>query len=61
MLYRRLLEHEDKFKTLLTIGDSEAPSTVAAAVYAGHVAARNLESEEDYYQSLFRREMPGLE
>ena len=60
-LYHRLMEHQAKFKTLLAIGDCEAPSTVAAAVYAGHLAARNLQSEEDIYEPLFRREMPGLD
>ena len=60
-VYQDLLAHEDKFKTLLAIGDCEAPSTVAAAVYAGHLAARNLGSEEDFYAPLFRREMPGLD
>ena len=59
-VYQDLLVHEDNFKTLLAIGDCEAPSTVAAAVYAGHLAARHLGSKEDFYAPLFRREMPGL-
>ena len=59
-VYHDLLAHENKFKTLLAIGDSEAPSTVAAAVFSGHLAARNLGSDEDFYTPLFRREMPGL-
>ena len=60
-LYQQLLEREARFKTLQGIGDCEAPSTVAAAVYAGHLAARNLQSNEDFYQPLFRREMPSLD
>ena len=59
-LYQSLLLHENKFKSLQAIGDCEVPGTVAAAVYAGHLAARNLESGEDFYAPLFRREMPGL-
>lgn len=61
LVYQDLLADEDKFKTLQAIGDCEAPSTVAAAVYAGHLAARNLESDEEFYAPLFRREMPGLD
>ena len=59
-LYQSLLAHESSFKTLQSIGDCEVPGTVAAAVYAGHLAARNLESKEDFYAPLFRREMPAL-
>ena len=59
-LYQSLIPQEARFKTLLSIGDCEAPGTVAAAVYAGHLAARNLESEEDFYAPLFRREMPVI-
>jgi dimethylamine/trimethylamine dehydrogenase len=60
-LYQALLKHEDRFKTLENIGDCKAPGTVAAAVYDGHLSARNLESTVDYYEPLFRREMPGLD
>ena len=60
-LYNELLAHEGSFETLQAIGDCEAPSTVAAAVYAGHLAARNLQSDEDFYTPLFRREMPSLD
>jgi len=59
-LYQTLTAHEDRFKSLLAIGDCEAPSTVAAAVYSGHLAARNLESDEDFYAPLYRREMPMM-
>ena len=60
-LYQELSGQSDKFKTLLCIGDCLAPGTIAAAVYDGHLAARNLESDIDFYAPLFRREMPGLE
>jgi dimethylamine/trimethylamine dehydrogenase len=60
-LYQELSGQSDRFKTLLSIGDCLAPSTIAAAVYDGHLAARNLESEIDYYQPLFRREIPALD
>ncbi|MCZ6883004.1 MAG: NADH:flavin oxidoreductase, partial [Gammaproteobacteria bacterium] len=60
-LYQALLEHQDRFRTLENIGDCKAPGTVAAAVYDGHLSARNLESTLDYYEPLFRREMPGLD
>ena len=59
-LYQSLLAHKERFKTLHAIGDCEAPSTVAAAVYAGHISARNLESAEDFYAPLYRREMPDI-
>lgn len=59
-LYDELSKHADRFKTLLSIGDCLAPGTVAAAVYDGHLAARNLQSEVDFYEPLFRREMPEL-
>jgi dimethylamine/trimethylamine dehydrogenase len=60
-LYQELSGQSNQFKTLLCIGDCLAPSTIAAAVYDGHLAARNLESDVDYYEPLYRREIPGLE
>jgi dimethylamine/trimethylamine dehydrogenase len=60
-LYLELSAHQHQFKTLRTIGDCHAPGTVAAAVYDGHSAARYLESAEDHYAVLFRREMPALD
>jgi dimethylamine/trimethylamine dehydrogenase len=60
-LYQELSGQSDRYKTLLCIGDCLAPGTIAAAVYDGHLAARNLESDVDYYEPLFRREMPGLD
>ena len=59
-LYQALLAHEDRFETLRAIGDCLAPGTVAAAVYDGHAAARDLESAGDIYASLYAREMPEL-
>jgi dimethylamine/trimethylamine dehydrogenase len=60
-LYQALLGYQDQFKTLENIGDCKAPGTVAAAVYDGHLSARNLESTDDYHEPLFRREIPGLD
>jgi len=59
-LYQALLPHQNQFKSLQAIGDCSAPGTVAAAVYDGHLAARKLESGVDFYEPLFRREMPEL-
>jgi dimethylamine/trimethylamine dehydrogenase len=60
-LYQDLCEHREKFATLRAIGDCHAPSTVAAAVYDGHSAARHLESGADVYAPLFNREIPALD
>lgn len=60
-LYQTLLESEDRFQTLRAIGDCHAPGTVAAAVYDGHAAARQLESDEDIYTLLFRRNLPVID
>ena len=54
-LYQSLLPNEAKLKTLKAMGDCHAPGTVAAAVFEGHLAARELEAEGDEYQALFRR------
>ncbi len=54
-LYQSLLASD--LKTLNCIGDCEAPGTVAAAVYAGHLAARRFQNEEAEDQLLFRREL----
>ncbi len=48
-----------QIETLQAIGDGFAPSTIAAAVYSGHLAARSLHADED--QFLFRREQPMCE
>ena len=60
-LYQSLLAHEDRFATLRVLGDCKAPSTVAAAVYDGHSAARYLESAQDEYAALFIRDIPALD
>ena len=60
-LYQDLLVHQDRFKTLRAIGDCHAPGIVAAAVYDGHSAARDLERDGDPYAPLFNREIPALD
>ena len=47
-------------KTLRKIGDCDAPSLIAAAVYAGHRYARELEEPEGAAQPLRDRAWPGL-
>ena len=43
------------------VGDAFAPGTVAAAVYAGHRAARGLDADELPLDTVpFRREMVGI-
>jgi dimethylamine/trimethylamine dehydrogenase len=49
-----------QLKTLTCVGDSEAPGTVAAAVYAGHLAARRFQNEEAEDRLLFRRELTAI-
>ena len=51
-LYHSLQEKSEKLsaagiKTLKCIGDCLAPSTIAAAVYSGHLAAREFESDQN--------------
>ncbi len=48
-------------KSLKRIGDCLAPSTIAAAVYAGHRYARELDEPVDRDATPFRRELPALE
>ena len=57
-LYQALLPTD--LKTLCCIGDSEAPGTIAAAVYAGHLAARRFQNEQKEDQLLFRRELVAI-
>ena len=57
-LYQSLLS--ENIETLCCIGDSEAPGTVAAAVYAGHLAARRFQNEDAEDQLLFRRELTAI-
>jgi len=47
-------------RSISTIGDCVAPSTIAAAVYAGHKLARGLE-EPTAEGVPFRRELPAIE
>ena len=61
VLYEALQSFSDRFQTLRSIGDCNAPGTVAAAVYDGHSAARYLQSAEDDYAPLFARDMPALD
>ena len=45
-------------RSVQTVGDAFAPGTVAAAVYAGHRAARELDAPEPELDAVpFRREM----
>jgi len=60
-LYQALQAYADQLQTLRAIGDCNAPSTVAAAVYDGHSAARYLQSKQDIYAPLFARDMPALD
>jgi dimethylamine/trimethylamine dehydrogenase len=60
-LYQALQEYADRLQTLLAIGDCNAPGTVAAAVYDGHAAARYLQSGQDEYAHLYRREIPAID
>ena len=60
-LYEALQHYSDRFQTLRSIGDCNAPGTVAAAVYDGHSAARYLQSAKDDYAPLFVRDMPTLD
>ena len=57
-LYQSLLSTD--LATLCCVGDSEAPGTIAAAVYAGHLAARRFQNEEAEDALLFRRELVAI-
>ncbi len=59
-LYEALAQSDHSLSTLKLIGDCEAPSTMAAAVYAGHLAARSLECEAEAEAGLFQRELISL-
>ena len=45
---------------VVTVGDAEAPSTIAAAVYSGHKLARGFELESDDQALAIRREVTQL-
>ena len=62
-LYRALLEEPEALaragiKSVTAIGDACAPSTIAAAVYAGHRAARDLDAPALGDAVPFERELP---
>ena len=62
-LYRALLERPEALMqagiaSVIAIGDARAPSTIAAAVYAGHRAARELDAPDRGDAVPFERELP---
>ena len=62
-LYRALLDRPEALaragiKSVTAIGDARAPSTIAAAVYAGHRAAREIDAPERGDAVAFERELP---
>jgi len=59
-LYHEVMERQDDFrqcgiKSVTRIGDCHAPSTIAAAVYHGHLQARQVDTPGDLWTD-FRRE-----
>ncbi len=53
---------EEKVETLEVIGDALAPGLIADAVFSGHLAARNFETDPDEITAaIYRREMPSLQ
>ena len=62
LLGEQALWHAKGVKSVQLLGDAHAPGTVAAAVYAGHKAARALDAPELALHAIpFRREMIALE
>ena len=64
-LYRELMADEAGRKaagitSVSLIGDALAPGTIAAAVYAGHRAARELDTPVDPDAVPFKRELPAI-
>jgi dimethylamine/trimethylamine dehydrogenase len=57
-LYLTLKQDSAGLKSVRAIGDCYAPSTIAAAVYAGHEYARNLD-EPPAAEVPFRRQLMG--
>ena len=57
-LYLDLKAAPGPLKSILAIGDAYAPSTIAAAVYAGHEYARSLDAPVSAGEVPFRRELP---
>jgi dimethylamine/trimethylamine dehydrogenase len=66
-LYRDLLARQEEWLgsgvlAVHCVGDAYAPGTVAAAVYAGHKAARELDAGPEELDAVpFRREMIAIE
>ncbi len=66
-LFRDLLARQDEWPasgvvSVRCVGDAYAPGTVAAAVYAGHRAAREFDAASDLLDAVpFRREMIAIE
>jgi dimethylamine/trimethylamine dehydrogenase len=54
------LKEVSALKSIVAIGDAEAPGTIAAAVFAGRRYAEELEVVRDIDAPLFRREVTGL-
>lgn len=54
------LKEVSALKSIMTIGDAEAPGTIAAAVFAGRRYAEELDVPRDIDAPLFRREVTGL-
>ena len=62
-LYRDLIADPDRLaaagiRSVTAIGDAHAPSTIAAAVYAGHRVARDLDAPDRGDAVAFERELP---
>jgi dimethylamine/trimethylamine dehydrogenase len=51
---------EAGIKSVTRIGDCVAPSTIAAAVYAGHLYAREFDCEIDIDKVQYLRERPEI-
>ena len=65
-LYQALLERSPEWaaaglRSVRSIGDAEAPGTIAAAIYSGHRYARELDEPVTNDLVPFKRELPGLE
>ncbi len=62
-LYDALLAHTavDRIQSVTRIGDAEAPSIIAAAVYSGHRAAMDLGKSIDLAARYGKREHPRLD
>jgi len=63
-LYENLINNNLDSKTkqyIKIIGDAEAPGLIADAIYLGHLAAQNFETENaDIQSAMFMREMPSI-